>query len=165
MSKGVVILPSYYEALKDLSDNDRLQMYDCIVRYGLYGELVDLPVHLRGYFKLIRPSVDSSRKRYDAACNNGEKGGAPLGNQNARKKKQPENNQTVNQRHNQDYDYDFDSEFEKDKEPGKGIEGCGEKGEQLCGVQMLDNLTDSDEDRLDRLRNTALDKLDKYMER
>ena len=44
MANGALILPSYYEAIKDLPDADRLALYDCLVRYGLYGEEIELPL-------------------------------------------------------------------------------------------------------------------------
>ncbi len=108
MPKAALILPSYYEAIKDLPDADRLALYDCLVRYGLYGDEIELPLHLKGYFILMKPSIDTSRSRYDAAHANGSKGGAPKGNQNARKK-QPENNQT----NNQDSDYEEEKDLEE----------------------------------------------------
>ena len=163
MPKGAVILPSYYEAIKDLPDTDRLKMYDCLVRYGLYGEIVELPAHLMGFFTLIRPTMDSGKSRYEAACINGNKGGRPRKNQNQNQN----DNQNQNQNSNQDYDYDLDSDYEKEKDDDtdEGKEGFGGNGEPICGVQILDSLSESDEDRLDRLRSTALDKLDKYMQR
>lgn len=113
--RGVVILPSFYEAIRDLPDSDRLTMYDCIVLYGLYGETVDLPPHLKGFFTLIKPFIDSSKKRFEAATQNGKKGGAPLGNHN-RKKKQPEINQKNNHTFNHDIDTDIDTDIEKDSD-------------------------------------------------
>ncbi len=118
MSDGVVFLPSFHVAIKDFSDADRLLMYDAIVRYGLYGEVIDLPPVLRSMFALIKPNIDASQNRHRAAKENGKLGGAPKGNQNARK--QPENNQTDNQNSNQtdnqdtdiDSDIDIDSDFE-----------------------------------------------------
>ena len=119
MPRGVVILPSYYEAIKDLPDSERILMYDAMVCYGLYGEVIDLPPILKSMFTLIKPNIDSSQNRHKASTENGKKGGAPEGNQNARKK-QPENNQTNNQTDNQDIekekekDSDYESEAERD---------------------------------------------------
>ena len=73
MAVGVVVLPSYYEAIKDLPDQERLQMYDAIVRYGLYGEISDLPPVLLSLFTLIKPNIDSSKNRYRARVENGSK--------------------------------------------------------------------------------------------
>lgn len=115
MSDGVVFLPSFHEAIKELPDDERLQMYEAIILYGLYGEVVELtnPI-LRSLFALIKPVIDSSQRRHKASKENGKKGGAPLGNQNARK--QPKNNQTNNQTNNHDIDIDIDSDIDIDTE-------------------------------------------------
>ena len=67
MRKGVLILSSYYEAMEELPDTDRLRLFDCLMRYGLYGEEAELPAHLRGFFALMRPTLDKSLRNYDAA--------------------------------------------------------------------------------------------------
>lgn len=109
MANGVVFLPSYHEAIKDLPDSDRLQMYDAIVRYGLYGEIVEMSPLTKSLFTLIRPNIDSSQNRYRAAVENGKTGGRPRKNQTE--------NQKINQKQNQDKDKDSDSDndFEKEK--------------------------------------------------
>ena len=117
MTDGVVFLPSFYEAIRNLEDPDRVKVYDAVICYGLYGVIPELPSHLQGYFVLMQPVIDSSQRRYKAAKKNGEKGGAPVGNQNARKK-QPKNNQTINQNvnHDLDSDIDIDSDIDSDSE-------------------------------------------------
>ncbi len=120
MPNGVVFLPSYHEAIRELPDSDRLIMYDAIAYYGLYGEIIELPPVLKSMFSLIKPNIDASQNRYRAAKENGEKGGAPKGNQNA-KKKQPENNQKDNQNNNQEKEIDSDKDF--DKEPERDSKG------------------------------------------
>ena len=111
MSDGVVFLPSFHEAIRDLPDVERLGAYDAVVRYGLYGELVDMSPAVKSLFTLMKPVIDSSQRRYRAAKENGRKGGAPPGNQNARKK-QPESNQTHKQRNDQEKEKDSDYEME-----------------------------------------------------
>ena len=108
MRKGVLILSSYYEAMEDLPDSDRLQLFDCLMRYGLYGEEAELPAHLRGYFALMRPTLDSTLRRYDAARDNGMKGGRPPKNQS--------DNQNDNQNDNQTQNLKKEKEKEKEKE-------------------------------------------------
>lgn len=118
MADGIVILPSYYDALKTLPDADRLEMYDALMEYGLHGKAVCLPPHLQGFFSLIKPNIDSSQRRYRAAKENGSKGGAPPGNQNARKnnrkttRKQPD----IQPKNNQDKDIDSDSDMDSDND-------------------------------------------------
>ena len=106
MASGIVILPSYYEAIKDLPDADRLQIYDAIVRYGLYGEIIEMSPMIKSMFTLIKPNIDSSQNRYRAAKENGSLGGRP---------KKPEKNQTQNQTANQtqNQDKEKDSDFDK----------------------------------------------------
>ena len=122
MSDGVVFLPSFYEAIKDFPDDERLQMYEAIILYGLYQETIEFnnPV-LRSLFALVKPVIDSSQNRHRAAKENGKKGGAPKGNQNARKSKEnnQRNNQTNNQTNNQDIDIDIDIDLDTDLESRK----------------------------------------------
>ena len=82
MAVGVVFLQSFYEAIMDLEDKERLGAYDAIIRYGLYGEVVEMNSSIRALFTLIRPVIDSSQNRYKASVENGRKGGRPPKNQN-----------------------------------------------------------------------------------
>ena len=76
--KGVVYLASYHEAIRPLDDADRLMMYDAILDYGILGTQTDkLPPRLQGFFALIKPNIDSSKNRYNAAVKNGNLGGRP----------------------------------------------------------------------------------------
>lgn len=119
MAKGVLIQPSFYEAMKILPDNERLLLYDSLCEYSLHGvEPENLPPTANSFFIMMRPNIDSSNNRYAASVANGSKGGAPKGNQNARK--QPKNNQRNNQtkqpKNKQDYDLDsdYDSNLDSD---------------------------------------------------
>lgn len=124
MGKGVVIQQSFYEAAQILEPMERLQLYEAVFRYGVEGIEPDgLSPVSHSLFTLIRPNVDTSGNRYQARCENAQKGGAPKGNQNARKKpKTTETTNEINQRkttgttkrNNQDYDYDRDLSL-KDK--------------------------------------------------
>jgi len=86
MPNGFIFYETYYEAFSELPDEDRLRVYDALIAYGLYGEATDLPKRLRPYMALIRPGMDSAKRRYAASVENGKKGGAPKGNKNARRK-------------------------------------------------------------------------------
>ena len=87
MTDKFTFFASYYEAIEELDDKTRLKVYDMICRYALYGEIIESenPIE-KSLFTIIKPFIDSSEKR--------RSGGAPVGNQNARKttKKQPKNN-------------------------------------------------------------------------
>ncbi len=110
MPDGVVFLPSYHEAIKDFPDEDRLRMYDAIIRYGLCGEIMDLPPVLRSMFALIKPTIDASQNRHRAAKANGSK--PPREGSNPRGR--PGKNQTENQSKNQETDIEIDIDTEKE---------------------------------------------------
>lgn len=88
---------SFWEALRQCPDDVRLQLYDAIADFALNFKK---PNKLDGVaaivFPLIEPQISANNKRYV----NGLKGGAPQGNQNARKttEKQPQNNPKNNQK-------------------------------------------------------------------
>lgn len=119
MADGVVFLPSFYEAIKDLPDNVRLGVYDAVVCYGLYGELIEMEPTVKCLFTLIKPNIDASQRRYRTAKANGSKGGRP-------KKNQAEN-QLENQPHNQDIDSDSEKDFDIDKDSESDFEEEAEK--------------------------------------
>lgn len=118
---GVLILPSFYEAIRELPDAERLAVYDAIARYGLYGEIIDLPPVVKPVFTLIKPVIDSSQRRYQAAKANGRKGGRPRKNQTGKQIINQSDNQVVNQTANQDKDLDSDLEIDCDLETEKDI--------------------------------------------
>lgn len=54
---------SYAEAASSLPDAQRLEVYDAIVKYGLYGEEpVFTDSIAKAFFALIKPTLDSGRK-------------------------------------------------------------------------------------------------------
>ena len=83
---------SFEEGLQHLDDHDELIMRRALSRYALYGEMPDLPGYLMLGFTSWKANVDSSNERREASAANGKRGGAPKGNQNARKHPKEENN-------------------------------------------------------------------------
>lgn len=96
--ESFVFYRSFRDAFRALDKDVRLRMYEAVIDYGL--DLVE--PHFEGIEKvlwtLIRPQLEANNKRFENGC----KGGAPIGNQNARKQprnnretteKQPKNNQ------------------------------------------------------------------------
>ncbi len=118
---GVVFYESYYEAVRDLRDADRLSMYDAILDFGFKGVVADLPPHLKPLLILIMPNVSASKRRREASIANGKMGGAPKGNQNARKNnlKQPKNNPDKDIDTDIDIDTDTDNEIDKETDREK----------------------------------------------
>ena len=83
-----IFYSSYKEALDNLPDDQKLNLYNAICEYALNNKVVKLKTKTeKSLFNLIVPTLDSSIKRYEANVKNGKKGGAPKGNQNATKSK------------------------------------------------------------------------------
>ena len=90
--ESFVFYRSFRDAFRALDKDVRLRMYEAIIDYGL--DLIE--PHFEGIEKvlwtLIRPQLEANNKRFENGC----KGGAPIGNQNARK--QPKNNQKITEK-------------------------------------------------------------------
>lgn len=107
MKESFVFYRSFYEAIKDLKTKEKLLVYEAICELSLNQKELKLTGMPATIFKLIKPQILANYERYE----NGKKGGAPIGNQNARKttknnqwsfskttKKQP--NENVNENDN-----------------------------------------------------------------
>lgn len=94
MREKFIFHRSYLESLKDLPKTIRLNFLECICIYALDGtEPTNLKPALSALFKAIKSTVDATQKSYDAKVKNGKLGGAPQGNNNAKKQpKSTENN-------------------------------------------------------------------------
>lgn len=114
-------MASYYNAMTYIPEPDRSKLIEAVLRYGLFDEEPNLPDNLMGFWMLIEPTLKSSVGRYAANVSNGKKGGAPKGNQNARKHPKKGNNPETTQKQpknnlNKDKDMDKDRAMDKDKE-------------------------------------------------
>ena len=120
-NSGFIFFASILDAIEDLPDVERLTIYDAITKYGIRGEEPILPPVLCGYFRLLKPNIDSSIKRYNAAVANGKQGGRPRKNQTENQSENQNKNQTENQTTNQDKDkdMDMDTDMEKDTDTDK----------------------------------------------
>ena len=76
-TEGFRWLPSYYEAIRDLPDSERLAIYDAIIDYGFGNDVQELPPLLNGYFRLMQPSIEKSIRFEEKQKENGSKGGRP----------------------------------------------------------------------------------------
>ena len=102
MRDSLIFYRSFMESFAELPDDERLQMYDAVIKYGLDGKEPKLSGLCAALFKLVKPQLDANERRYQ----NGLKGGRkPNGNQNVTKqepnrnqsetKPKPNHNQTV----------------------------------------------------------------------
>lgn len=63
---------SFYEAIRDLKDDIKLEVFTAITEYALYGKVPeDLKPVAKGMFILIKPNLDVNTARFE----NGKKGG------------------------------------------------------------------------------------------
>ena len=97
--------------MNDLSDADKLIMYEAISDYSLNLKEPELTGFPKALFKLIRPILDANIQRWRNGCNGGE----PKGNKNNRFSKnttevQPKTNQsTTKVQANKDKDKDINN--------------------------------------------------------
>lgn len=88
MNDGVIMLRSYYDAIKTLSKRDQNTMYSAIFEYVFDEKEPVLSPKLNLIWTLIRPNLDASAKRYNASKANGIKGGRPRKEEQKTKPKQ-----------------------------------------------------------------------------
>ena len=78
MVEQMTFFRSYYEAIKDMDADTRLEFLEAVIRYGLYEEM---PQNLSPIpnmaFTLAFPSLKKSTSRGNASRENGSKGGRP----------------------------------------------------------------------------------------
>ena len=75
---------SFYEGIKEYSLEDQAQIYNAIFKYQFEGVETKLTGIAKAAFIFIKPQLDANNFRYENGC----KGGAPKGNQNAKKNNQ-----------------------------------------------------------------------------
>lgn len=90
---------SFEKGIQKLTDEDQLTVYRAISRFSLFGEEPKLEGFAAMAWSFIFPILEKSRKRFLAGkegASFGKLGGAPKGNQNARKQpqKQPQKQPT-----------------------------------------------------------------------
>ncbi len=128
MNDSFILYTSYYAIIEGLTDEQLGKLMRAIFIYARDGEVINLEPTLRMAFAFIKDDMERNQTKYKEKVErwraNGRKGGAPKGNQNARKK-QPvgcENNQEVEKttQNNQEvekttlYDNVYDNEYVND---------------------------------------------------
>lgn len=117
MRKGFIFYKSFYDSIKELDPKDQAQIYNAIFEYQFNNTIIELNGVCKSIFTLIIPQLDANNNRYENGC----KGGAPKGNQNARKnnqettEKQPNENQKTTKKQPKEKDKEKDKEKVKDK--------------------------------------------------
>lgn len=122
MNDSFILYTSYYALIEGLTDEQLGQLTRAIFLYARDGETISLEPVVRMAFGFIVDDMKRNKAKYEEKVErwraNGRKGGAPKGNQNARKK-QPvgcENNQEVKKTTLYDNDNEYDNVNENDNE-------------------------------------------------
>lgn len=112
-----VFYKSFYEAMQNIPEEDKLKLYEAICKYCFYDEIVELDGISKAMFILMKPNIDKANNRWLASVENGKKGGRPPKNNNQKKPNQnlekPNHNlnktkNKPNQNLNVDVDVDVD---------------------------------------------------------
>ena len=95
MSKeSFVFYKSFYEAIKNVPEEEQLKLYKAICEYSFEGKDI-LPEGIaKAMFILIKPNLDSANARYEASVENGKKGGRPKKETQQKPKQNPDETQT-----------------------------------------------------------------------
>lgn len=125
--KGVFFFSSWYDIIKDLPNDDFCELAKAVIEFGITRKNPTFSNQgLFLAFKLIAAELEryeEKGKNYsETQSNNGKKGGAPLGNQNA--KKQPKTTQTTQNNPNKvdkDKDKDEDEDIDKDEDKEESL--------------------------------------------
>ena len=170
--RSFVFYDSFLEAMKHLND---VEFRECVLKirdYALEGieDESEYPM-VNVIMSLAKPNLDSARRRYMASVENGKKGaefgelgGAPKGNQNARKKqplKQPldvDDNDNVNE----DVDVDVDVNVNVDDYTNADVNNDAEStptglvssyNTSIQGVNnQIENYSEQFEDREEKIK-------------
>lgn len=76
---------SYLLILQELEPVDGYEFARAIAEYAINGKKPKLKKSLQIFFEIVKPNIDADIRRYVASVANAQKGGAPKGNQNAKK--------------------------------------------------------------------------------
>lgn len=89
MKDSFVFYREWLDGLSKLDTTLKAELLDAIIAYGLDGKKNQLSPMAEIVFGFIKPRLDKDAEKYEQICErnreNGKKGGAPKGNQNARK--------------------------------------------------------------------------------
>lgn len=113
--KQFTFFESYYTSFKNLPPEVVGEVINAMGAYFFDDETIELGAMSQAVFALIKPIMDSSKKKAE----NGRKGGAPKGNSNAKKQlknKQKQANDNQKTSNKQAKTSDKDKDKDKDKE-------------------------------------------------
>lgn len=92
-----IIMTEWGDALAPLTDEQVGKVFRIMLKYnkGIEEEINDPNIQV--VWNFIKPNIDRINTKYQLSVENGKKGGAPKGNQNARKTTEEQPNNNTNQ--------------------------------------------------------------------
>ena len=120
--ESFIFYRDWKDAIQDLPDNVRLEIYETVIEYAITGTVRELEPVSNIAFSFIKQTIDMDVIKYNAVIErnraNGLKGGAPKGNNNASKKqpKQPKRPKQADNDNDNDNDNDLNKENINKKE-------------------------------------------------
>lgn len=134
MRNSFVLYIQSYEMINELTTEQKGKLLETLFCYQMGKELPELDQITNIVFKSIKVYLDENNKKYAEKCErlkkNALKGGAPVGNKNAKKEEINKNNQIEPKttkstpKNNQiggEYVYEYEYEYEYDNEKEKNI--------------------------------------------
>lgn len=113
---------SFYEAVRELSPEQQVEVYNAIFTYAFEGREIPLKGIPKAVFALIRPQLEANRRRYINGCKGGRKSNRfetktePKPNLNETESEpmviendKPKDNQSGTKTEPNNYDYNFNS--------------------------------------------------------
>ena len=122
---GFVFHKSYWDAISNLPDEvSKCKVIEAMCNYVFSNIEPELSGIEKSIWSLMRPTLDSSTKRYKSSVENGKKGGRPKKTQEkpnnnltkTQDKSQVKPNQNLNKDKDKDKDIDKDIDKDKDKD-------------------------------------------------
>lgn len=86
MKDSFIFHRKFLKCAQTMSVEKRIKYYEMIFAYAMDGIEPPDDNEFRGYFELMRDQLDHDIANWQAKSENGKKGGAPKGNQNAKKR-------------------------------------------------------------------------------
>ncbi|WOG21077.1 DUF6291 domain-containing protein [Bacteroides thetaiotaomicron] len=133
MRDSFVFYRSFFEALQDVPIEERACIYDAICAYSLNDIEPKLTGMQLAIFKLIRPNIDSNKRKYEngkKGASFGKKGGRPKKDNPSQTPTKPQDNPS--QTRNVDVDDNVDDDVDDDVDINK------EKIEKEKNISLLD---------------------------
>ncbi len=109
---------SFYEAISQLGEGDRLAVYEALCRYALDGSSTAVEGVTGAMLSLMRPQIDANNERYL----NGKKGGRPK-----TKAKPRQNHPEPTDNPNENSDDSLDASDGEEPEPGSARQAGGSR--------------------------------------